>query len=180
VNTCESPRVIPSLLVQAPSRVVQVVVCASTPELVGLLERDFHKCMLRVESAFSSGAMLVRGGGWIEAACMSTLEDEARRGRGLGVEEGEWSSVYGPPWMKPLCSDYRDTVVQGVINGFHSYLTTLAQNVCAEGGKGEVEGFLSKVAEPSVDIPSVLDLVKVKVDTWTKAVDFVGLTTRRM
>lgn len=165
---------------QAPSRVVQVVVCASSPELVGLLERDFHKCMLRVESAFSSGAVLVPGGGGIEAACMSALKEEAMRGRGLGVEEGEWSSVYGPPWMGPLCSDYRDTVVQGVINVFQLYLTTLAQNVCAEGGRGGVEAFLSKVAEPSAEIPSVLDLGKVKVDAWIKAVDFVGLTTRRM
>ena len=175
-----NPRVIPSQPLQVHSRVVQVVVCASSPELVGLLERDFHKCMLRVESAFSSGAVLVPGGGWIEAACMSALEEEVRGGRGRGVEEGEWSSVYGPPWMRPLCSDYRDTVVQGVINGLQSYLTTLAQNVCTEGGRGGVEAFLSKVAEPSAGIPSVLDLAKVKVDTWTKAVDFVGLTTRRM
>ena len=89
-----NPRVIPSQPLQVHSRVVQVVVCASSPELVGLLERDFHKCMLRVESAFSSGAVLVPGGGWIEAACMSALEEEVRGGRVWGVEEGEWSSVH--------------------------------------------------------------------------------------
>lgn len=166
------------LSLQEPSRQVQVVMCARTPELAGLLERDLRKCLVRVETAFCSDAVLVPGGGWIEASCVAALEEEVQRG-GEVEECCEWSNIHGPPWMGPLRIDYRDIVMKGVINGFRSYLTTLAHNVCAEGGSG-VEAFLSEVAELGAGMPGVLDLAKVKVDVWTKAVDFAGLTNRGM
>lgn len=156
-----------------------MILCARTPDLVNLLERDFHKCLVRTEAAFCSNAALVPGGGWIEAACVKALEEARREGRELGLQCCEWSSVHGPPWMGPLCFDYRDVVIEGVMGGLQSYLTTLANNVCAEGSR-EVEAFLRDTAEFSGSLPGVLDLIKVKVDAWTKAVDFVGLTNRRM
>ena len=164
---------------QVPSKELQVVICAHSLEHVNLLECDFRKCLLRIEAAFCTNATLVPGGGWVESACVRALEEEVAKGRQVGVQSCEWNHAHGPPWMGPLCYEFREVVIQGVIDGLRSFLTTLAHNVCAEGNGG-VEAYLKKVAEPSGCLPGVLDLGKMKDEVWTKVVDFICLANRGM